>query len=528
MTRLHNAVLLVAALLFAVGCSCSEDDNDARDRTSDAGSAGGGNAAGQAGSGLGPDVGPGGSAGTGAAGGAGGAAGDNAGGTAGEGPPPVSLYCGDGVRDPVLEECDDGLDEAADLCTADCRVSDALSVQEPSTAVFPARRLGPSRHAVAAGKAGFAVALLDKAQSTPAIRLSTFDKQGVFVSSADLTGDGQGSIVEAAAVASVTDGFVAVWTDHGGDGDRRGVAMRKVGLDGAPVGPIRFANARSAFSQYEPDILSFGNQLVVAWTDDTSASTGPDISYRVFDSSLEPASAQLALGAAPAGEARVSLARYGTTWAAAWFSAAENGQVLLRVSAPSSGADWTIGPYFAGSPDDYAGLAELSDRSLLVVYTALVDGVSRLYGAVLTAGSASVEPFAIEPSSPEYLDPSGAQNEPVLASVGQHLYVGWRSAQFEGGEGEDLWLRPIARQSTASGIALNMATEFRVPRLASSNAGDQKGFALAAARVGWVDALAIAWEDWGLAAGATDTPRPDIVVQFAPLPLLRFAETNAE
>src|SRR5688572_16278320 len=36
----------------------------------------------------------------------------------------VSLICGDGVRDPETEECDDGLGDEADLCNSRCRTSD--------------------------------------------------------------------------------------------------------------------------------------------------------------------------------------------------------------------------------------------------------------------------------------------------------------------------------------------------------------------------------------------------------------------
>src|SRR5262249_2191995 len=46
--------------------------------------------------------------------------------------PPTSRSCGDGIRDPVLEECDRGANvPARALCTADCRINDLLAVVDP-------------------------------------------------------------------------------------------------------------------------------------------------------------------------------------------------------------------------------------------------------------------------------------------------------------------------------------------------------------------------------------------------------------
>src|SRR5262245_40544481 len=37
---------------------------------------------------------------------------------------PQSQFCGDAIRDPMLEECDDGPTAGDDACTSDCRVHD--------------------------------------------------------------------------------------------------------------------------------------------------------------------------------------------------------------------------------------------------------------------------------------------------------------------------------------------------------------------------------------------------------------------
>src|SRR5262249_16958314 len=72
----------------------------------------------------------------------------------GECVPPGSTLCGDAIRDPVLEECDDGPDGAVDACSDDCRVTD--EPVDPSPRVDgerSSRSLDFGRHPLAAGTA---------------------------------------------------------------------------------------------------------------------------------------------------------------------------------------------------------------------------------------------------------------------------------------------------------------------------------------------------------------------------------------
>ena len=62
---------------------------------------------------------------------------------------PVSQFCGDGIRDPITEECDDGTGSLpADSCSLDCRVTDVLAVPpDPSWDGGPTSKVYPGEWA---------------------------------------------------------------------------------------------------------------------------------------------------------------------------------------------------------------------------------------------------------------------------------------------------------------------------------------------------------------------------------------------
>lgn len=69
--------------------------------------------------------------------------------------------CGDGWRDPINEECDDGVDPASDAdraCTSWCTVIDRLASNNPSARE---RYLGAGRHPVAASQQGQAAVMME-------------------------------------------------------------------------------------------------------------------------------------------------------------------------------------------------------------------------------------------------------------------------------------------------------------------------------------------------------------------------------
>src|SRR5262245_59446683 len=127
---IRAALIAGAALVILGACGDDGDGAPARDAAQDAARA---TDTGSPGDLDGSVGGRGGSSGTGSGSGAGAdgsfvpgmdGAVDGAAGEPDSGPPPhpVSEYCGDAIRDPVLEECDDGSGAQDDGCTADCRV----------------------------------------------------------------------------------------------------------------------------------------------------------------------------------------------------------------------------------------------------------------------------------------------------------------------------------------------------------------------------------------------------------------------
>jgi hypothetical protein len=93
------------------------------------------------------------------------------------GPPPhaTSKYCGDAIRNPVLEECDDGLAGAGQSCTADCPSDDDAGV--PAGAH---RTLGTGPH-VAAGTDRDMVLVHTEVELGTRVWLQVFSAAGALV-----------------------------------------------------------------------------------------------------------------------------------------------------------------------------------------------------------------------------------------------------------------------------------------------------------------------------------------------------------
>jgi hypothetical protein len=465
----------------------------------------------------------------------------------------------DGVRNPT-EECDDGVGNEADLCTASCRVSDALAVR--GVAGGESRYLGESRHPVSAGPRGFAVAFVEPDPEPPVIGLTVFDSAGDPRARIDVSSGSTPVLFSNPAVAALDDGSYAVtWTDFGRDGDELGVALRRVrptaasgssppvsGLDlGVTLATRQFANGITEFSQYDADLLRVGNQLVVAWTDTSNAPTAPDICYRTFEvgtsgsnAAFRAVDADQNLAASGAFEGNVALAPFGQTWVAAWRSSLATGEETIEVALPSEGLSWSLGPDLPGAPEDHPAVAELDAEHLAVLYSVGTDpggtsvsNVSRLKLAVLSLAQA--EPVVIydfEQDDLEYQDPSIAQSHPSLVHAGSVLYASWRTASLFGDpEAENVFLRELVWTTE-----VEADQEYRIPLTAAGSLGDQRFPALAVGpiQVGTpglpnpapAGSLVVAWDDYGRVFGSTLEGRPDVIAQFWPLPVLRIQQSG--
>src|SRR5690606_38843519 len=157
-------------------------------------------------------------------------------------PPGDSEWCGDGIRDPVSEECDDGPGSEPDSCSQDCQVRELLvEPWEGSSEVgefAPDRWLGAGRHPVAAGHAGFAVAYVeppavgDLDEPPPVVEVARFDERGkpldrVLVSQGSFAVDFADPVVAELPAGA----FAVAYTEFGGDGDELGIALHRLAAD---------------------------------------------------------------------------------------------------------------------------------------------------------------------------------------------------------------------------------------------------------------------------------------------------------
>lgn len=481
----------------------------------------------------------------------------------GDGSPVLSLVCNDGIRDPVLEECDDGT-PGDDSCTDTCRIRDLLVAPRPlltDGGHLPGRALGQGRHPVAATSSTMGVTLVDIESDPPVVRIQTFDAAGARSGVPVSVGEGSRPVTRAnPAIAPLPDGrFAVVWTDFDpgfpnatdpvvhGDGDALGIALRAVDPTSGALGALKHANAGTFpdsylagwtpadFSQFDPDVIATGNRVVVAWTDDADAFNGPDIRFRLFDAALTAQSKVLTLADSLASESHVALCATEDGFAAAWRSAVSGAETIEVRAFDREGTQahqWYVGPVTSPPASDRPALADIGEGRLVVAFTEATDpsgsGVAntpRLRGAVLAPiQEGLVESYPIEPRHEDYAgDATVAQSHPNVVRVDNRAYVAWRSSRLPGDDrGEEIWLKELAwpAQTVEDVLALE---EIRLPRQAEHRAGDQRFPALAATTLAPEGALLTAWEDWALSFGGAEGT-PDVVVELIPTPVVRLSD----
>jgi hypothetical protein len=146
--------------------------------------------------------------------------------------------CGDGVRDPTTEECDNGTGnvDGTGACNTLCQVQDFLASSTISSTdaglllpfQYPAHTLGQGRHPIASGPGGFAVAFLEQGGNGDyTLRAEAFDPGGVRVASFPIIGTPGPALANAdpvlAAISKTQ--YVALWGDTGDGQTGPGIAM---------------------------------------------------------------------------------------------------------------------------------------------------------------------------------------------------------------------------------------------------------------------------------------------------------------
>ena len=469
--------------------------------------------------------------------------------------PDGSPVCGDGWRDPGTEECDDGLRDASTrrACSAACQVLDELVVA-PAAAdagvLNGQRTLGIGRHPIAASTSTLAVTYLEPNAFPLSLSLASFSAKGVAGSVAHGI-QGPSSLLPTSnpvVAALPCDQYAVAWTDYGGDGDELGVALNLVTPGAVPATPPVFANATTLGSQFDPDIVWTGSQLVVAWVDTSNPATQPDVIVRTLDATLTPSNEQ-PLGATGDAEADVVLAAFGGSWAAAWRDDA-NGLETIRVHTGST--DWTVGPAFLPAPSgNKPALAQLDATHLLVAYTVglapstggadagAADGGAKDAAADSGGGDAGpgvvtrskIQVAVLNMAAPGTVSgvdvvakvttaTSLSQAQPNVASVNGSPFLGWWTEGVLGDpNGEELWLKSLSWSGTS---LTTSAVELSLPRWPQARVGDQRGPAMAASTLPPGGALLLGWDDFGRGI-ATGEDNSDVVMEVVPIPALQKA-----
>jgi cysteine-rich repeat protein len=499
------------------------------------------------------------SAGTAGRAGAAGAAGKAAAGTAGAagtalgvagnaGAP--SVYCGDGKRDVLKEECDDGSGSPGAFCNWACQLEDNwaahTAVVAPAGSHRTLHELGRGRHPVAANGNRFAVAVIE--QVTPgeqAVEVVQYDDIGVPIGSSEMSLGTWVADQPDPVVAVLNNGDVLMaFTEFGGDGDGLGIATRRLRAGQTKPDAVTWASVPNFAAQYDPDILALSDRIILAYTDEFDAVTGPDITLRELNLDLTQKSS-MSLADTGDVEGRVALAKLGDSWGAAWRRELADGTETVDVYDAASGTRWSIGPHSASDADDQPALMSLDATRRLVLYVrdAAPPGnqiamTGQLYLAVVDTahpGSPiSDNPVAITNNYVNYS--SLSQRRPALQTLGSDAYMAWstgpRTNNPAFGNGEEVWYQrvsPAISSTPSSTPTFGLNGEQTIPRWTSELLGDQRAPALAllgpsANQPG--GALISAWEDYGETLG-TESAEPEVIVQMAPLPLLRTSTTRA-
>jgi hypothetical protein len=460
-----------------------------------------------------------------------------------------SVYCGDGCRDTTKEECDEGVGSPGKFCSWACQTQENWASHSEVT-VPPGsrvtRRLGRGRHPLAANENRWAIGLTE--QITPAeqqIRVAIHSDSGTPVTDAVVsTGTWVADRADPVVAVLGNGDVVTAYTEFGGDGDGLGVALRRLRAGQTTPDSVTWASSPSFASQYDADILALFDRILVAYTDEYDAVSGPDITLREFGLDLKPIGNARALGATGDVEGRVALAKLGSSWGAAWRRSAADGSEAIDVYDAATGTQWSVGPHMPADGDDTPALVALDSTRRLLLYVRdaapsasnQIAMTGQLYFAVLSTAQPgtpiSNAPVALT-SSPYTNYVNLASRRPSLVNAGSDVFIAWSTAQRTAdpsfANGEEVWFERVTPTLNGTGATFAYAGESPLPRWSAGRLGDQRVPAITLLGPGTNQpggALVSAWEDFGETLG-TGSGEPEIVAQMTPLSLRRDATTPA-
>ena len=263
-------------------------------------------------------------------------------------PHPISTRCGDGIRDPLFEECDDGLSESPASCTADCRVLDHeawKTTDVDASRVETSPTWGNSSHVVAASSSELFAIFAAKG----AVWLNHYSESGTRLGDSREVSTGFSPLVDSnPSVAATPEGKLAfAWTDaSGGNPD---VRLRV--LDGTELTDSVLAHEEAAGPQQDPDLLWVSGEFVIAWSDVFA------IKVRTFDAQLQPLTRERPLFDSAGILSSVALTPFGEGFAAA---ARANEEGLESVRVVANGVTWSTEPMPPSPARDRPALVALN------------------------------------------------------------------------------------------------------------------------------------------------------------------------
>lgn len=418
--------------------------------------------------------------------------------------------CGDGWRDPLTEECDDGVDPISQhdrACTSSCTVIDRLA---SNSLIARERRLGAGRHPAAGSHSGHAAVMIElgsDAGNEAQLVVHTFSSVGVRLGSASVVGVPFDADPVVAALPSGE--FVIAFSGFLADGDGLDIRLVRVSADGSSSLELNPANGIKDFSQRAPDILWTGSELVVAWEDESTIPRS--ICTRSFSQQLQPGTQNCICDVLPLS--RVSLASLQGQLVTGWRvddSITSTYQVRFATDT------WSSPPVDSPWFDETIALAEMDSDTMVAVYC---DGTGQMLGTVLNAQG-------IELGVPADLNVgSGPRFRPTLASTPDGIYLAWREPAIEPGPGEpwdpvldELWLQKL----TWNGSTLDLSSEpIPLPHDFAHQHGDQARPALATVPYWPSGAILAVWDDLTSTSYGASSDHGDVVLELIPTPILR-------
>lgn len=411
---------------------------------------------------------------------------------------PIPALCGDGLRDPLTEECDDGIDSApgqSRACTSSCTVVDRPIEADPEAIE---RRLGQGRHPTTGGPFGHAVALLEttsmEAGSDTSIAVLTFSPVG---ESLGLTTIADVLLDSDPVLATLPDGdYALAHASLDADDDGLGIMLCRIPNAGGPAQCAGSVTGTTAFSQRAPDLLWTGAALVLGWEDESTIPR--QVCTLRFDGNLQPLAEQNCRGVMDAWQSTLTLGSSATAWRE------DDGQASV-FAVELAAATWTSPFVGLPSANEAPAIVDIAPSGTLVVYG---DDSSALHAVVLDGSANTVFASVLN-------DAASPRSTPSLAVTDEGIYLAWRepSADPDPDAGwdpayEELWLQRLAWD----GMTLDTsAVPIPLPRMPWDQTGDQRKPSLAAVPYSSGGAVFAAWNHLGR----------DVIIELIPTPVLR-------